>query len=180
MHSDPAAIKKSVRTYFMVGAALFAGTVITVIANQVHLAIPIAITVALIIALTKGSMVAAVFMHLSHEKKWIYGALGAHRDRLPHPDGGADVHDDGLDRHAGRSGGRAARRDAEALNVVESIPPVLHRRVGGSRRVRGGMGGGQYQAAHAVTYAVTSVVALASGVGLACYGAAFQRKTRRL
>jgi cytochrome c oxidase subunit IV len=75
MHSDPAAIKKSVRTYFMVGAALFAGTVITVIANQVHLAIPIAITVALIIALTKGSMVAAVFMHLSHEKKWIYGAL---------------------------------------------------------------------------------------------------------
>ena len=75
MHSDPAAIKKSVRTYFMVGAALFAGTVITVIANQVHLAIPIAITVALIIAITKGSMVAAVFMHLSREKKWIYGAL---------------------------------------------------------------------------------------------------------
>jgi len=75
MHSDPAAIKKSVRTYFMVGAALFAGTVITVIANQVHLAIPIAITVALIIAITKGSMVAAVFMHLSDEKKWIYGAL---------------------------------------------------------------------------------------------------------
>jgi hypothetical protein len=23
----------------------------------------------------KGSMVAAVFMHLSHEKRWIYGAL---------------------------------------------------------------------------------------------------------
>ena len=23
----------------------------------------------------KGSMVASVFMHLSHEKKWIYGAL---------------------------------------------------------------------------------------------------------
>src|SRR5882672_1221910 len=75
MHSDPAAIKKSVRTYFMVGAALFAGTVITVSANQVHLAIPIAITVALIIAITKGSMVASIFMHLSHEKKWIYGAL---------------------------------------------------------------------------------------------------------
>jgi hypothetical protein len=39
---------------------------------------------------------------------------------------------------------------------------------------------GQYQVAHAMTYAVTSVAALASGVGLACYGAAFQRKTRRL
>ena len=43
--------------------------------NQVHLAIPLAITVALIIATIKGSMVAAVFMHLSHEKKWVYGAL---------------------------------------------------------------------------------------------------------
>jgi caa(3)-type oxidase subunit IV len=75
MHSDPASIKKSVRTYMMVGAALFAGTVITVAANQVHLAVPLAITVALIIATTKGSLVAAVFMHLSHEKKWIYGAL---------------------------------------------------------------------------------------------------------
>ena len=36
---------------------------------------PLAITVALIIAAMKGSMVAAVFMHLSHEKRWIYGAL---------------------------------------------------------------------------------------------------------
>jgi caa(3)-type oxidase subunit IV len=59
----------------MIGAALFAGTVITVIVNQVHLAIPLAVTLALIIATTKGSMVAAVFMHLSHEKKLIYGAL---------------------------------------------------------------------------------------------------------
>ena len=75
MHSDPEAIKKSVRTYFMVGAALFVFTVITVAVNQVHLAVPLAITVALIIATIKGSMVAAIFMHLSHEKKWIYGAL---------------------------------------------------------------------------------------------------------
>ena len=44
-------------------------------ANQFHLAVPVAITVALIIATMKGSMVAAMFMHLSHEKKWIYGAL---------------------------------------------------------------------------------------------------------
>ena len=59
----------------MIGAALFVGTAITVAVNQVHLAIPIAIAVALLIATTKGSLVAAVFMHLSHEKKWIYGAL---------------------------------------------------------------------------------------------------------
>ena len=50
-------------------------TAVTVAANRLHLAVPLAITVALIIAATKGSMVAAVFMHLSHEKKWIYGAL---------------------------------------------------------------------------------------------------------
>jgi len=75
MHSDPAAIKKSIRQYLMIGGVLFVGTVITVLANQVHLAVPLAITVALIIATIKGSMVAAVFMHLSHEKRWVYGAL---------------------------------------------------------------------------------------------------------
>ena len=75
MHSDPEAIKKSVRLYFKIGAALFMFTGITVAANRLHLAVPLAITVALIIASIKGSMVASVFMHLSHEKKWIYGAL---------------------------------------------------------------------------------------------------------
>ena len=75
MHSDPEAIRKTVRTYWMIGAALFVFTVITVAVNQVHLAVPLAITVALIIATMKGSMVAAVFMHLNHERMWIYGAL---------------------------------------------------------------------------------------------------------
>src|SRR5471030_2948688 len=75
MHSDPAAIKKTIRTYWMIGAALFVFTGITVAVNQLHLAVPLAITIALIIATMKGSMVASVFMHLSHERKWIYGAL---------------------------------------------------------------------------------------------------------
>ena len=75
MHSDPAEIKKSIRTYMMVGAMLLIFTAITVGVNQLHLAVPLAITVALIIATMKGSMVAAVFMHLSHERQWIYGAL---------------------------------------------------------------------------------------------------------
>ena len=75
MHADPAEVKKSVRTYLMVGAMLLVFTGITVTANQLQLAVPVAITVALIIATMKGSMVAAVFMHLSHEKRWIYGAL---------------------------------------------------------------------------------------------------------
>ena len=75
MHSDPAEVKKSVRTYMMIGAALLVFTGITVAANLVHLSVPIAITVALIIATIKGTMVASVFMHLNHEKKWIYGSL---------------------------------------------------------------------------------------------------------
>ena len=75
MSSDQEAIRKSIKTYWMIGAALFVFTGITVAANQVHLAVPAAITVALIIATMKGSMVASIFMHLSHEKKWIYGSL---------------------------------------------------------------------------------------------------------
>src|SRR5580765_1981400 len=75
MHSDPGAIKKSIRSYGIVGGLLLVFTAITVAVNQVHLVVPLAITVALIIAAMKGSMVAAVFMHLSHERKWIYGAL---------------------------------------------------------------------------------------------------------
>jgi cytochrome c oxidase subunit 4 len=75
MHSDAESIKKSIRSYLMIGAALYAFTIITVAANQIHLAIPLAITLALIIASIKGSMVAAVFMHLSHEKRWVYGSL---------------------------------------------------------------------------------------------------------
>jgi caa(3)-type oxidase subunit IV len=75
MHSDRAEVQASVRKYFMIGAALLVFTGITVAANLVELAVPAAITVALIIAIMKASMVAAVFMHLSHEKQWIYGAL---------------------------------------------------------------------------------------------------------
>jgi caa(3)-type oxidase subunit IV len=70
MHSAP-----PVRKYISIGVALLLFTGITVAANFLHFAVPLAVTVALIIAITKGSMVAAVFMHLSHERKWIYGAL---------------------------------------------------------------------------------------------------------
>jgi caa(3)-type oxidase subunit IV len=75
MHSDEESVKKTVRLYLMIGAALFVFTGITVAVNRVHLAVPLAITIAVIIATMKGSMVASVFMHLSHERKWIYGAL---------------------------------------------------------------------------------------------------------
>src|SRR5712671_1316814 len=75
MHADPAAIQKSVRSYLTVFAMLMVFTVLTVAASRFHLAIPVGITIALIIAAMKGSMVAAVFMHLSHEKRWVYATL---------------------------------------------------------------------------------------------------------
>lgn len=75
MHSDPAEVQKSVRNYMKVGALLLTFTGITVAASYFSLGIAAGITVALLIATMKGSMVAAVFMHLSHEKKWVYAAL---------------------------------------------------------------------------------------------------------
>jgi cytochrome c oxidase subunit IV len=75
MHSEAESVKKHVRTYWTIGAALYVFTVITVAVNQIHLAVPFAVTLALIVACIKGSMVAAVFMHLDHEKRWVYGSL---------------------------------------------------------------------------------------------------------
>ncbi len=39
---------------------------------------------------------------------------------------------------------------------------------------------GQYRTENAISYAVTGVASLAVGVGLVVYGAAFQKKTKRL
>jgi cytochrome c oxidase subunit 4 len=75
MHSDPAEIQKSVRSYIIVFVMLMVFTVVTVAASRFHFAVPVAIAVALVIAGMKGSMVATVFMHLSHEKRWVYGTL---------------------------------------------------------------------------------------------------------
>jgi cytochrome c oxidase subunit 4 len=59
----------------MVFGALMVLTVITVAVSYVELATPMAITVALIVAIIKGSLVALFFMHLLHERKVIYWAL---------------------------------------------------------------------------------------------------------
>jgi caa(3)-type oxidase subunit IV len=74
-HMDIEKTRNTIKMYIAIGVALLVFTAITVGVNQVHLAVPAAITVALIIASIKGSMVASVFMHLSHERRWIYGAL---------------------------------------------------------------------------------------------------------
>ena len=69
-------IRKHVRVYVTVFAALLALTIITVTISTFHLDPPVAIAVALLIAAVKGSLVAAYFMHLISEKKLIYAALG--------------------------------------------------------------------------------------------------------
>ena len=75
MHSAEAEVRKHIRTYLMIGAALLVFTVITVAASFLSLGVAGNVTLALIIASIKGSMVAAIFMHLNHEKRWIYGSL---------------------------------------------------------------------------------------------------------
>ena len=67
-HDD---LKKHVRAYILVFVSLMILTLVTVAVSRFHLPIPAAITVALIIATVKGSLVACYFMHLISEKKLI-------------------------------------------------------------------------------------------------------------
>ena len=68
-------IKKHVKVYLMVFAALMVLTVITVGVASLSLTIPLAIALALVIATVKGSLVASYFMHLVSEKSPIYWTL---------------------------------------------------------------------------------------------------------
>ncbi len=68
-------VKKHVRTYLAVFAALMFLTVVTVAVSYLHLPIHIAVVLALIVATIKASLVGLYFMHLSHEKKIIYWTL---------------------------------------------------------------------------------------------------------
>ncbi|MFM2197850.1 MAG: hypothetical protein RLZZ505_1282 [Verrucomicrobiota bacterium] len=73
------AIQKAKKTYLMVFGALLIGTVVTVLVATVP-ALDIGghgfdmwdAILGLIIATTKSTLVAAIFMHLNHEKKLIY------------------------------------------------------------------------------------------------------------
>lgn len=83
MADSPEAIQKSLRLYKIIGAVLFAGTVITVlVATQPFLDIGRHgfdvwdMILGLAIASVKASLVAAIFMHLNHEKSLIYWLFG--------------------------------------------------------------------------------------------------------
>ena len=73
--SDAEAIRKQTKTYIAVFVALMVGTILTVAVSYFHMPVALAIVVALVIASFKGSLVAAFFMHLAHERKVIYWVL---------------------------------------------------------------------------------------------------------
>jgi caa(3)-type oxidase subunit IV len=75
-HNSPAYIHKTIKKYLMVGLILFGGTILTVGMYFVHFqSVAVTIGVALLIASVKAAFVAGVFMHLSDERKMIYGIL---------------------------------------------------------------------------------------------------------
>ena len=76
MTSDHAVdIDRHVKVYITVFVALMVLTIVTVAVSRFHLPVPIAVTVALLVAIIKGSLVACYFMHLISEKKLIYAVL---------------------------------------------------------------------------------------------------------
>lgn len=74
--NSPEAIKKEMRKYLMVFGALAVLTIVTVAISQLHLPTHLAILLALSVAIVKGSLVAAFFMHLISERKLIFAVLG--------------------------------------------------------------------------------------------------------
>jgi cytochrome c oxidase subunit IV len=74
--SDHAAdIDRHVRIYITVFVALMVLTIVTVAISYLHLSVPVAVSLALLVATVKGSLVACYFMHLVSEKKMIYAVL---------------------------------------------------------------------------------------------------------
>ena len=75
MSESPEEVRDHIKLYWKIGIALLVLTVVTVAVSYIEFAVPMAILVALIIAGTKGSLVASYFMHLIGERKSIYWAL---------------------------------------------------------------------------------------------------------
>ena len=77
-HDDHVAhnIAKHIRGYMMVGGTLLAFTALTVFLSYVNFGTMKAnVAVAMLVATFKAGLVAAIFMHLSNEKKLIYRIL---------------------------------------------------------------------------------------------------------
>ncbi len=73
--SEAARVKEHLRVYVMVFVALAVLTVVTVAISYLQLSTALAITVALVVATVKASLVAGYFMHLLSEEKVILWLL---------------------------------------------------------------------------------------------------------
>jgi cytochrome c oxidase subunit 4 len=73
--SEAARVKEHLRVYVMVFVALAVLTVVTVAISYLHLPTALAISVALVVAAVKASLVAGYFMHLLSEEKVILWLL---------------------------------------------------------------------------------------------------------
>ena len=77
-HSSPEQLKKDIRVYLAIFAALLVGTVLTVWLYYIHIpSVKVTIAIALLVASVKSFLVAGYFMHLLSEKKVIYATLAA-------------------------------------------------------------------------------------------------------
>lgn len=77
-HDEHAAhdVAKHIRAYLMVGATLLLFTAVTVFLSYVDFGTQKAnVAVAMLVATFKAGLVAAIFMHLSNEKRMIYRIL---------------------------------------------------------------------------------------------------------
>jgi cytochrome c oxidase subunit 4 len=77
-HDDHVAhnVSKHIRAYLMVGGTLILFTALTVFLSYVNFGTMKAnVAVAMLVATFKAGLVAAIFMHLSNEKKLIYRIL---------------------------------------------------------------------------------------------------------
>jgi cytochrome c oxidase subunit 4 len=73
--SEAARVKEHLRVYVMVFVALAVLTVVTVALSYLQLPTALAITVAMVVATVKASLVAGYFMHLLSEEKVILWLL---------------------------------------------------------------------------------------------------------
>ncbi len=73
--SEAARVKEHLRVYVMVFVALAVLTVVTVALSYLHLPTALAITLAMVVATVKASLVAGYFMHLLSEEKVILWLL---------------------------------------------------------------------------------------------------------
>ena len=75
-HDDHHDVSKHVRKYLMVGGLLLAFTLITVFLSYVDLgSMKANVAVGMLVATFKAGLVAAIFMHLSAERKMVYRIL---------------------------------------------------------------------------------------------------------